>query len=513
MSLWVSWTAEAFARAKAQGKPILAVVGPTLPGGLNGAEAVLESRFVAVLVDAQARPDAAARLGRDAVVLDGEGARRAVLSLSSPALPSELERLAREAAVPLGNKEPVPAWTGAVRETALPSAPDETRIAAVFSALSALPAGDDPELAAGLLHAAGERGDAAARAALTRTLEARLAAGDAGGFSLSLHARWAAVFWDAHALTGETRWRDAAAGASDRLLRDLWDPSVGAFRGLGPSEPAVYPADGNALAASALFRAHARGHSGAGEAAMKALGFLQTRLYDPVLGLQHSAGGEGESVVGLLGDAAAAALAFTDGYLATGVKAHREFADAMLRFLFQELWEREGGGFLDRVCRAGDPEILREPHVDPALNAPALEVCRRMHHLKGNHNYRRCLDWGLKGAWNARKDDVRGLAGLARVADMHARGRMDFELVGRPGEAKADALLSAVHRFYLPRKVISFVDPDDQDYILAHHLEAETYPRLFGCGGDLRRLADAVEPAGVPAVIEAVARSARAAGK
>jgi hypothetical protein len=76
--------------------------------------------------------------------------------------------------------------------------------------------------------------------------------------------------------------------------------------------------------------------------------------------------------------------------------------------------------------------------------------------------------------------------------------------VGRPGEPKSDALLAAAHRLYLPRKVISFVDPDDQDYILAHRLEAETYPRLFGCGSDLRKLADAGEPEGVAAVADAV---------
>ena len=502
MSPWAAWTAEAFARAKAQGKPILAAVGPLPPEQLAGAEAEIESRFVAVLADPETRPDAAARIGGGTVVLDSDGARRASLN----AAPGDLERLAREAAAPLAAREPAPAWTGAVRETALASSPDEAGLAGVFAALNGLPASSGPDVVEGLLHAAGERGDAGALAAATKALEARAAGWDAKrrafpagpGSGLTLHARWASVFWDAHALTGEARWRDAAAGATDHLLGVLWDPSAGAFRG----RPGVFPADGNAYAASALIRAHAFGHAGARDAAMKALGFLQTRLYDPLLGLQHSAGGEGESVVGLLGDAAATALAFTDGFVATGVKAHREFADTMLRFLFQELWERDGGGFLDRVSRAGDPAILREPNLDPALNALALEVCRRMHHLKGNHNYRRWLDWGLKGAWNAKPGDAR--AGLARVADMHARGRMDFELVGRTGEPKADALLAAVHRLYLPRKVISFVDPDDQDYILAHRLEADTYPRLFGCGSDLRRLADASEPAGVPAVAEAV---------
>jgi len=513
VSPWIAWTAEAFASAKAQGKPILAAVGPLPHADLKAAENEISLRFVAVLADPETRPDAVARIGlHHAVVLDCDGARRAVLPLPSPGLGAALGRLALEAVTPLRPEGSVPAWTGAVSDAVPAAAPGEPQLASVFSALSALPAQADPELVSGLLHSAGERGDAAARAALTRCLELAWAGWDpvrrafppGPGSALTTHARWASLFWDAHSLTAEARWRDAAAAVTDHLLRVLWDRGAGAFLRAGKPEPAVYPADGNALAASALLRAHAFGHPAAGETALKTLSFLQTRLYDPLLGLQHAAGGEGEAVVGLLGDAAAAALAFTDGFLTTGMKAHREFADAMLRFLFQELWERESGGFLDRVSRAGDPAILREPHVDPALNAAALEVCRRMHHLKGNHNYRRWLEWGLRGAWPAAGGDALRAAGLARVADLHARGRMDFELVGRPGEPKADALLAAVNRLYLPRKVISFVDPDDQDYILAHRLEAETYPRVFGCGSDLRRLADAADPAEVPAMAEAV---------
>jgi len=508
MSPWVEWTAEAFARAKKSRKPILAVTGPLPPENLKAAESEIASHFVAVLADPETRPDAAARLGGDAVILDSDGARRGVLAPAAAAVPAELARLAKEAEAPLAKGEPAPAWTGAVRESAPPAAPAAAAIAAVFGTLPGDEAG--PDLVEALLHAAGERGDAAARAALTKALERRWAGWDperrsflsGAGSPLSQHARWAALFWDAHSLTGEARWRDAAVAVTDRVLR-LWDASAGAFRRSPPPDPAVYPAYGNALAVSALLRAHAFGHAGAGDAALKAMNFLQTRLYDPLLGLQHAAGGEGESVVGLLGDAAATALAATDAFLATGMKAHREFADAMLRFLFQELWDRDGGGFLDRVPRTGDPAILREPRLDPALNALALEVCRRLHHLKGNHNYRRWLDWGLMGVWKTGGGAL-ALAGLARVADLHARGRMDFELVGRPGEAKADALLAAIHRLYLPRKVISFVDPDDQDYILAHRLEAESYPRVFGCGADLRRLADAAEPSGVRAVADAI---------
>ncbi|MBI3289739.1 MAG: hypothetical protein HYZ74_09505 [Elusimicrobia bacterium] len=525
MSPWAAWSQEAFARARTQGKPILAALGPLPPRDLAQAESEIARSFVAILADPQTRPDVAARIGRGrAVILDVDGARRAVLTLPEPALGAALARLALEAGTPRPASTPAEAWTGAVRETPLGAAPDAARVSVVFEALPKSGAEGTSrllDLVEALLHAAGERGDAAARAALTAVLEARLAGWDparrpfpladegaAEGSPVSAHARWARLLWDAHALTGEARWRDAAASLSERLARDFFDSTLDAFRREPSPECAVYPAEGNAQAAIALMRARAFNHPGAGETAEKALAFLQMRLYDPLLGLLHARGGDGEKVYGLLGDAAWTALAFTDAFLLTGIKAHREFADAMLRFLFQELWEREAGGFLDRVSRADDPAILREPHLDPALNAVALEVCLRLHHLKGNHNYRRWLEWGLRGAWPAAEADAPRVAGLARVAGLHARGRMDFELVGRLGEAKASALLAAAHRLYLPRKVISFVDPDDQDYILAHRLEAETYPRLFACGCDLRRIADAAEPSGVPALAAAL-REAR----
>ncbi|MDE2142581.1 MAG: hypothetical protein KGJ84_09240 [Elusimicrobia bacterium] len=517
MSFWIPWSPEAFARARAQGKPLLAAIGPLPPPALEAAEGEISRRFVAVLADPHSRPDAAARIGAGhAVVLGSDGARRAVLPLPALDVSAALTRLADEAdAAAAGEDAPAgPVWTGAVREKPLAAAPDERLVASALSALAGAPPTE--AVLESLLYAASERGDKAAGEALARGLgalldetwdPARRAFRPAAAAPLTVHARRARLLWNAHAFTAEPRWRDAAAAATSVLLRDLFDGGAGAFRA-SPGQ-AVFPADGNALAALALLRAAAFGVSGAAESAGKALVFLQSRLYDPLLGLVHAQGGDGEGVHGLLGDAAWTALAFTESFLASGVKQNREFADGLLRFLFQELWERDGGGFLDRVARADDPLILRETRVDPELNAVALEVCWRLHHLKGNGNYRRWLDWGLRGAWTS-GGDAPALAGLARLADMAARGRADFELIGRPGETRAAALLAALRRRFLPRAIVSFVDPDDQDYILAHRLEAESYPRLFGCGADLRPLANAGEPEAVGAVVDAV-RAAEAA--
>lgn len=516
MSVWRPWSPEAFAEAKRSGRPLLAAVGSEPPRELAAAADEIERRFIAVLADPEARPDAAERVGAGHVlVLSCEGARCGVLPLPARDLPAALARLADEAAAPARPEaaSAAPVWTGAVGG-AKPELPAGDLLALYLAERP----GSDAAVAhlEALLAAGAEARDADALDALGRGLDALLQAPwwderrkafiIAGESPLLANAARARLLWDAHSLTGQPRWRAAAEGATDFLLRELYDPGRGAFR-RAPGGEAVYPAEGNARAAYALLKADAFGVAEAGDAASKALTFLRTRLYDPLLGLVHGAGGGEDAVHGLLGDAAWTALAFTESFLATGLKAHREFADAMVRFLFQELWERERGGFLDRVARADDPPVLRESHLPPEANAAALEACWRLQHLKGNANYGRWLSWGLAGVWPVAAPARR--AGLARVANLAARGRADFELVGRSGDAAAAAILAALHRLHLPRKVISFVDPDDQDYLLAHKLHADSFPRLFGCGPDLRKVADAGDAAGVPAVAAAVLAAGR----
>ncbi|MEK7382939.1 MAG: hypothetical protein AAB262_06600, partial [Elusimicrobiota bacterium] len=426
------------------------MVGPRVPESLRADEASIERLFLAVLVDCEERPDAAVRIGRGrAVVLDSRGARRAVLPLPASGLSATLERLAAEAvSLSGGRPEPeVPAWTGAVRREPFGAVPEEPILEQAFAAARQAAAAGEPglDVLEALVYAASERADHEARALLEKSLD-RLLAGPCwdherrlfradGESALLANARRSRLLWDAYALTYSARWREAAESSSLFMLKSLFEPGIGAFRRVPAPAPAVFTADANAQAVLALLRAAAFGVPGAGKAVGKTLAFLRG-LYDPLLGLQHSCDGGGASVCGLLSDAAWTALAFAEASQATGLKPHREFADALLRFLFQELWERDGGGFLDRVPRPSDPLILREPHLDPGLNAVALEVCWRLHHLKGNTNYRRWLDWGLRGAWSAAAPGPAGFFSLARVADMAARGRLDIELVGRVGGAR-----------------------------------------------------------------------------
>ena len=101
--------------------------------------------------------------------------------------------------------------------------------------------------------------------------------------------------------------------------------------------------------------------------------------------------------------------------------------------------------------------------------------------LKRNANYKKWVEWGLRHL--VPKAQAQGCpAALARIVDIVGRGRLDLELVGKVGDSKTDAFLTAIHQHYLPRKIISFVDPDD------HRLEIEALDHeVEGIGAVARR--------------------------
>lgn len=371
-------------------------------------------------------------------------------------------------------------WTGAVGGPAL----RELDPMMPRAALAAVLRGDRPlsgscaalEL---LLHAAHEWGDEQARGRAAIELGEMTRGQDprSGSFSsdLASHARRTRLLWDGFALLRDPRLVEAAGRATAHLLREKLDAV--------PAEPA-------AQAALALLRASAfQPDPRARQAAASLLVLLQAKLFDPGRGMAS----------GRLGDNAWAALAFTESFLMNGRKQDREFADALMRHLFQDLWHKDSGGFMERAPEPGGPPCETLPFEE---NAVALEALWRLHHLKGNANYKKWVDWGLRAVAAGCADPA-----LARVQDISARGRLELELVGRPGEARADALLAALHARYLPRKIVSFVDPDDQDYILAHKLEAAGYPCLFGCLQH-KPAASAGEPSQVGAVLAALERPA-----
>lgn len=523
MASWLPWTFEIFSQARTKRKAVLLFLPSAGPRTLEDWErawaspflaAALE-RFVLIAVTAQERPDVQARYGmgrEQLLVLDCEGEVITGFGYGNPdALGKALGEISDRYQQPAPSDVAARAsWTGAVGQSktaGLQEGFPRTVLGAVLAeraGLSVVPGALDL-----LLYAAREWGDREAKARLLlelselsslRDKKSGAFCGPAGAL-LGLNAELARLYWDAFAFLAEPLLRDTAAGVTAFLLRELFDASAGAFRQApGMAEPLFY-AECNAKAAYALLRASAFPGDGRRlQAATQTLVFLQTQVFEPSSGMLRRPGGE----MGQLGDHAWTALAFSESFLMSGQRQHREFADGLMRSLFQEFWDRDNGGFLDRAPEPGAIGRLRVARRPVQENAAAFEALWRLHHLKGNANYRKWLDWGLSSL-SAGPASV-AAAPLGRVQDMMARGRMELELVGRPGETKTDALLAALHRNYLPRKIVSFVDPDDQDYILAHKLGAASYPRLFGCL-DMRPKAEASEPGQVLAVLAALTKT------
>lgn len=524
---WEDWGVSPFSRARLEKKAVLLrVESKVFDSSRQWAESFerpevisAAADLVCVRVDADDRPGIAARYGLGAAILsaDGEvmgriaedGAAALALALSTARAQPQQAR-ASEAAAPV--------WTGAV-------GPKDTDPELDFSwPLQALPGvlAMKPEAwpcidcLEFLLYASCEWKDGPALkslvAALSGLAEGPLWDRKSGGFSparaqksLAPNARLARLYWDAFSLTRNELFSRTASQTVGWMTRELFDPARGAFLNVRASESGnrMY-ADGNAIAALALFKASAfendKKHL---EAANHILVFL-TQLFDPRRGLAHFWDDGRASVYGLLGDQAWSCLAFTEAFLMAGNKPHREFADVLLRNLFQENWQRDHGGFLDRVPSPDDFGALKQPRLPVDLNAVAFEAAWRLNELKGNANYRRWVEWGLKHLVPRSKGDACLAAPLARVMDMVRKGRVDLELVGRIGDGRTDGFLTALHQHYLPRKIISFVDPDDQDYLMAHKLQADTYPRLFGCV-QLRPKINVDRPEDVPKLLESLA--------
>ncbi len=321
----------------------------------------------------------------------------------------------------------------------------------------------------------------AARGRLVLDLAASARQSEGPGWrNLAESAVTAKHVWDVHALTREPLLKEIGTELMEHLLRNehAW---------LGDAAPRT-----EAVLALAFLRANACCPRPAYSAAADRMLSRLTAGISP----DTSNGGAARSPS--LAENAWKILALTESFLSSGHAPHREAAEKLLRELFQELWDRERGGFMDASAAAGSARLVLYE------NAVALEGAWRLSELKGNKHYSDWAVWGIKGLWSKLASTRE--ARLARVWELLSRGRMDFELVAKP-EDRAP-LLAALNRHYLPRKIISFVHPDDQDYLQAHKLLPCDKPTLFACR-DLRPVARSDAPESVAAMVETLQKAYR----
>jgi uncharacterized protein YyaL (SSP411 family) len=420
---WLDWSTEAFAAAHRGSRPVLLLVGTTWSDASRRLEQVLAdtaslgsvtSRFVAVRVDADRRPDIAARyslgdwptlacLTPDGEVLSGgtaiEASRLAmVLTKVADTFEAEHEDLERRAREGRRARREASARSSGAGEGPDTEAPG--RVAAwLKQAFDPEWAGfgdgpKTPETAAvafALTHGV-RTGDQGLREIAVRTLDrlgwSDLSDAPTGAFHracgtrtwgepdparlLGVQADLAGLFLDAAVILDEEAYAERARAAIAFVVEHLADSAGGFFES---ERDRILVTSSNARMVRTLLRAaevlRAPQH---GELALATIERLVPLVYASSAGVAHylesgsgpPAPGSRETargasaddpppvprVRGLLVDQVDTSAALIDLTQASGNRVYLELAEELMRSCLRKLWRAEAGGFLDRLRSA-----------------------------------------------------------------------------------------------------------------------------------------------------------------
>ena len=423
---WRPWGTDAFARARAERKPILlSIVAPWSIGcgemdrvsfGDATTAALINDRVVAIRVDADFRPDIADRydlgglpttaiLASDGTLLGGgtfvrperlQAALLKAIAAGQVRIPSGDVRVdCRSAVAPAGTDTGSGADDPALTELIFSSF-DETN--GGFGDAPKFPLTAPVRLALDLY---AEHQSAGMRDRAVRTLDAMgwgpLYDEEHGGFYrcagaadwtaphreklLATNAALLDLYLHAGVVLGDERWFARAVDLVQYINVAL-AASNGAWRASEDAEPGRQFSDGNALAASAMLRAAGIFQDDAlGKRALDALERVLLASYKPGHGVAHSAAG----VRGLLADQVAMAAANLDAWESTGNVVYRMMAEELMHYALRTMWDGSGGGFFDRV---DNPEEPPQPPLKPfVLNCEAAIVLRRIADAVGDRTF------------------------------------------------------------------------------------------------------------------------------
>jgi uncharacterized protein YyaL (SSP411 family) len=444
---WIPWGPAAFARARAEGKPILLSITAEWCGGSREmdhttyaereiASAVTDC-FIPIRVDADERPDIAERytLGGwpTTAFLTADGAIVGGGTFFTPEqMPRVLERVADAFAARDGEIARASALPRRQRDEhrALDPAALTSRVFATFDARNGRFGGgplfplDAPvRLALSRWASSGDaQGEAIAVTALDAMGWGPLYDAANGGFFRCAHgegwqhprtekllganAALLRVYVDAGFDRDIARYRERAADILRFVQTWLADPVDGGWfasqaagdeyyaapDGVRPTLPApavsrhMFADTNGSMAAAALRAARRFDDEGLRDFALKSLERVLLSCYRPGDGAAHFNDGE-RRVRGLLADQVSLAGACLEAHETTGLLPYEMMAEELMHYAVREMWS-DGGGFFDRAARPDeDAGLLHERLVPFVTNCDAAEVLARLARTSGDHDF------------------------------------------------------------------------------------------------------------------------------
>ena len=180
---------------------------------------------------------------------------------------------------------------------------------------------------------------------------------------------------------------DGGWSGSQQASRDYY--TAARRDGPRPGVDTVFYAGWNAQMVSATLRAaELLDDTALGEFALKSLERIVVACYSPGAGIAHCLDGR-PAVRGLLDDQVAMAAAHLDAHAATGNIVYEMMAQELMHYAVRMMWDEEGGGFFDRsVPEAAERIGLMGERLKPFVqNCDAARVLKRLAGVKGDHNF------------------------------------------------------------------------------------------------------------------------------
>ncbi|MFQ5587443.1 MAG: thioredoxin domain-containing protein [Nitrospiria bacterium] len=228
-------------------------------------------------------------------------------------------------------------------------------------------------------------------------------------------------------------------------------------------------------------------------AAAAAADFILEKLYHEGR-LLHTYKNGAAKLNAYLDDAAYFSNALVDLYEASSDERYLEHTQSLADRLIADYWDADDGGFF---YTSHDHEVLIDrtrPIYDqsvPSGNSTAAEALLRLFYHTGKQVYFERAEKTLLAFAAEIGQNPFGTGNMIAAADLYLRKPHEIHVAGDPDSEAMEALLTRLHRLYLPNKVLSFNRPafsDQRDWVGGQSSNGEPVVTLchnFSCSPPL----------------------------